>query len=391
MYAWHRDLADAHDSRASASHTSLCLGLMTRWGVLSTGAIANDFTLALAKTPGATRHAVASRSQASADAFAAKHGFAKAYASYEALVADKDVEVVYVATPHSFHCDNVMLCLQAGKHVVCEKPMSVNATQAAKCIELARSKKLFLMEGMWTRFFPTTRAVRKLVQDGAIGKVVSITASLGFKSEPDFNERLFKPELAGGALFDVGIYPALWISAFLGAPTKVTAHATMTESGVDAMTFATFQYPDGVMAQMQCGFRGSLANEVVVVGETGQIRVPRPVQAPESYTILTRQGTEPDPMLIRGKSETVLQPLDPPLIGIAPGYNYVGSQGFTFEVAAVQEAIAQGLTEHPEMPLDETLAMAKVFDDIRAQIGLRYPWDDADSSAAGGAKKQRNA
>jgi len=363
-----------------------------RWGVLSTGAIANDFTQALAKTADATRHAVASRSQASADAFAAKHGFAKAYASYEALVADPEVEVVYVATPHSFHCDNVMLCLQAGKHVVCEKPMFVNATQAAECIELARSKKLFLMEGMWTRFFPTTRAVRKLVQDGAIGKVVSISASLGFKSEPDFNERLFKPELAGGALFDVGIYPALWISAILGAPAKVTAHATMTDSGVDAMTFATFEYADdGVMAQMQCGFTGCLANEVVIVGETGQIRVPRPVQAPESYTMLTRQGTEPDPMLIRGTCETGAQPRDPPLIGIAPGYNYVGSQGFVFEVAAVQEAIAEGLTEHPEMPLDETLAMAKIFDDIRAQIGLRYPWDDEAASMAGGTKKGRTA
>ena len=170
---------------------------MVRWGVLSTGAIVNDFVLALKKTPGAVLHAVASRAQASADDFAAKHGFAKAYEGYEALVADPEVDVVYVATPHAFHCDNILMCLEAGKHVLSEKPMAVSGEQAERCIAKAREKGLFLMEGMWTRFFPTTRAVRKAVAEGEIGQVISITASLGFKSEPEFNERLFRPELAG--------------------------------------------------------------------------------------------------------------------------------------------------------------------------------------------------
>jgi len=238
---------------------------------------------------------------------------------------------------------------------------------------------------MWTRFFPTTRAVRKAVADGAIGKVISMSAALGFKSEPEFNQRLFQPELAGGALFDVGIYPALWISAILGAPDKVTAHAKMMDTGVDAQTFCTFEYASGAMAHLQCGMTGCLANEAIIIGETGIIRVKGPLQAPESYTIVTRQGEEPDPMLIRGKSTTVTEPLDPPHIGIAPGYNFVGSQGFRFEAAAVQEAIGKGLKEHPEMPLSESLAMAKVFDDIRGQIGLKYPWDEDAASA----KRQR--
>ena len=221
-----------------------------KWGVIATGSICNDFTLALKKTPKAVLHACASRTQASADDFAQKHGFAKAYASYEALAADPEVEIVYIATPHAFHCDNILLCLEAGKHVLSEKPMVVNARQAELCMAKAKEKKLFLMEGMWTRFFPVARAIKQAIASGAIGKVVSMTASLGFKSEPHFNPRLFRPELAGGALFDVGIYPALWISMILGPPdiARVTARAKMTESGVDAQTFATFEYPGGAPA-----------------------------------------------------------------------------------------------------------------------------------------------
>ena len=144
------------------------------------------------------------------------------------------------------------MCLDAGKHVLSEKPMVVNAAQAEKCIAKAKEKGLFLMEGMWTRFFPATREIRKLVADGAIGKIVSVSASLGFKSEPEFNDRLFLPELAGGALFDVGIYPALWISMVLGsAPTKVHAHSRMHHTGVDAQTFVTFEYADGAMAHLE--------------------------------------------------------------------------------------------------------------------------------------------
>ena len=240
---------------------------------------------------------------------------------------------------------------------------------------------------MWTRFFPATREIRKLVNEGAIGKVLSVSASLGFKSEPEFNERLFLPELAGGALFDVGIYPALWISMVLGTPEKVTAHSRMHSTGVDAQTFVTFEYDGGAMAHLECSFTGSLPNDVTIVGETGYIRTSRPCQAPEAYTIVTRQGDAPDPMLTRGKSVTVATPHDPPHIGIAPGYNFVGSQGFKFEAAAVQEAIGNGLTEHPEMPLSETLAMAKVFDEIRSQIGLRYPWDEEAAPSAKRARK----
>lgn len=347
-----------------------------KWGVMSTGAISNDFTLALKSTPNAVLHAVASRTQASADAFAQKHGFAKAYASYPELVADAEVQIVYVATPNNFHCEHILMCLEAGKHVLCEKPMSGNAKQAEMCIEKAKEKKLFLMEGMWTRFFPISRAVRKLVSEGAIGKVVSVTASLGFKAETDFNQRLFKPELGGGALLDLGIYTSFWISAILGPPQKVSAHACLLPTGVDSQTFATFQYDSGAMAHFQCGFTGALPNDVTIVGETGYIRISRPMQAPEAYTMVTRQGDTPDPMLLRGKSVTVSEPLDPPHIGVAPGCNFVGSQGLKFEAAAVQEAIEKGLTEHPELPLSESLAMAKVLDEIRSQIGVRFPWDE---------------
>lgn len=257
--------------------------------------------------------------------------------------------------------------------------------------------------------------------------------------------RLFQPELAGGALLDVGIYPAMWISMVLGTPSKVTAHARMAESGVDCHTFATFEYESGAMAHLECSFNACLANEITIVGETGIIKarldavhvtvawrlrvhgahaavahssaclltpalarpcaqVARPPQAPESYVLTTRQGDAFDPLLLRASSVTHTVPLDPPHIAVAPGYNFVGSQGFHFEAEAVQvarkkppprsradpsrpaliqlpcdrtaqDAIGKGLKEHPEMPLSETLAVAKVFDQIRAQIGLVYPWD----------------
>ena len=154
-----------------------------KWGCMSTGAIANDFCRALKLTSNAELQAVASRSQQTADEFKEKHGFACAYDSYEKLAADPSVEIIYIATPHAFHCDNILMCLEAGKHVLCEKPMVVNAAQAERCIAKAKEKRRFLMEGMWTRFFPTTRAVRQLVRDGAIGKVIQVSASLGFKSE----------------------------------------------------------------------------------------------------------------------------------------------------------------------------------------------------------------
>lgn len=360
-----------------------------RWGLLSTGGISNDFALALKKTPRAELLAVASRSQEAADAFAKKHGFAKAYASYEALAVDPDVDIVYVATPNSCHCDNVLMCLGAGKHVLCEKPMVLNARHAEACIAKAKEKGVFLMEGMWTRFFPTTRAVRQLVQDGAIGRVISVTASLGFKSEASFNERLFRPELGGGALMDLGIYAALWISMILGLPKSVTAHASMHPLGVDMQTFCTFTYDSGAMAHLEVGFTGSMPNEVSIVGETGYIKVARPMQAPEAYTIVTRQGEESDPMLYRGRVQTVSTPLDPPHIGLAPGFNYVGAQGLRFQAHAVQEAVEQGKTEHPEMTLSETLANARMFDQIRSQIGLTYPWDEEEEEAAQGMSKRQ--
>ena len=222
-----------------------------KWGVLATGSIANDFTLALKNTQEAVLYAVASRSQESADAFGDKHGFQHKYPTYDALLADAEVEIVYVATPHTWHCELILQCLEAGKHVLCEKPMCCSGSQAQRCIDKAAEKKLFLMEGMWTRFFPATRAIRKAIADGEIGPIVSMTASFGFKGEDDFNARLYKPELAGGALFDVGIYPAMFISMVLGTPQKVSAHAKMTAEGVDAQTFVTFEY-EKVVAQLQC-------------------------------------------------------------------------------------------------------------------------------------------
>lgn len=320
-----------------------------RWGILSTGNIASQFARGLQALPDAELLAVGSRSQASADAFGDTFGVPRRYATYEALAADPDIEAIYIGTPHPFHADNARLCLQAGKAVLCEKPFALNAREAADVIALARERGLFLMEAMWTRFFPAMVKLRELIAEGVIGDVRMLTADFGYRAEFDPKHRTFAPELGGGGLLDVGIYPLSLAFSLLGAPADVVSQVHLGETGVDEQAALVLKYAQGQLALLSCATRTRTPQEAVIAGTKGFIRMPTRWWVPQRFILE-----------LEGQQEQVF---DVPFEG--NGYNY--------EAAEVMRCLREGLTESPIMPLDETLAILRTMDSIRAGWGLVYP------------------
>eukprot|EP01059_Diplonema_ambulator_P019711 TRINITY_DN3334_c3_g1_i1.p1 TRINITY_DN3334_c3_g1~~TRINITY_DN3334_c3_g1_i1.p1 ORF type:complete len:357 (+),score=79.00 TRINITY_DN3334_c3_g1_i1:54-1073(+) len=336
---------------------------MTRWGIISTGKIANDFSLAIKKA-GGVLEAVASRDVGNAKAFGEKLGFKKAYGSYKEVYGDGEVDVVYIATPHSHHYECVMEALEAGKAVVCEKPMCPTLWQTERCIAKAKEKGVFLMEGLWTRFFPVTKMVREVVAS-ELGEIRYVFSSFGFDAGEGRTGRLFEPGLAGGSLLDIGVYPLSWVVMLLGEPESIHANGIITSTGVDEFMTATLRYKNGAVAQVQSSLTCPLTNESHVSAKNGLIQVRAPSHCPDTLEIKRH-----------GVSTTIeTRPLDPPHIGLAPGYNFVGSQGFVYEVEAVQKALKEKKTCCDEMPLEDSLIVARICDEIRKQLNLTYPFD----------------
>jgi predicted dehydrogenase len=323
-----------------------------RWGILGTGAIARQFIEGLRSLPEAEVLAVGSRSEASASEFADERGIPRLYASYDGLAADPDVDVVYVATPHPFHSGNAELCLEAGKAVLCEKPFTVNALEAERVVELARDRGLFLMEGMWTRFFPLMEKVRRLVSEGAIGEVRMLNVDFGFRTELDPASRLFDPALGGGALLDVGVYCVSLASMILGKPSGSVGLSHLGETGVDEQASMVLKHEEGRLASLSIGIRTATPQEATIMGTEGYLRVHSPWWRPTSMTV-SRPGEE---------GETVEAP--------------VSGNGFNYEAAEVMRCIEAGKTESDIMPLDETLSVMRTMDGIRAAWGLRYPSEE---------------
>lgn len=320
-----------------------------RWGILSTGKIAAKFAEGLAVLPDAELVAVGSRTSAAAEAFGARYGISRRHGSYEALAADPDVDVIYIGTPHPLHKENSLLALQHGKAVLCEKPFTLNAAEAAEVIALAREKRLFLMEAMWMRYIPAIVKVRELLAAGAIGEVRLVAADFGFRAEFDPQSRLFAPELGGGALLDVGIYPLSLAYMVLGAPAHVTGLAHLGTTGVDEQSAFLLRYPAGQLAVLYGANRLETPVEATMMGTAGRIRIHSPMHHPTRLT------------LIRSGHEEEL--LEVPMIG--NGYNY--------EAAEVMRCLRAGELESPVMPLAETLAIMQTMDQLRAQWGLKYP------------------
>lgn len=322
-----------------------------RWGILSTGHIAHQFAIGLQSAKDAKMVAVGSRNQASAEAFAKEFDIPNVHASYEALVNDPDVDAIYIGTPHVFHADNIKLCLNAGKHILCEKPITINSPELESCIALAQEKNLFLMEAMWTRFVPAIVETQKLVASGVIGDIRLIKADFSFYMPIQPEHRAFNPQLGGGALLDVGVYPIWFTTFFLGMPESVQSHAIIGESGVDEQCTMLLSYPSA-SALLSAGITGELRNEAVIKGTKGKIIVQSPFWVPDRITVHI-YGEEAEERHI---------PYD------GNGYNY--------EAEAVHKAINAGKIEHEIVSQAESIATMKMMDAMRHDWGLSYPQED---------------
>jgi predicted dehydrogenase len=325
---------------------------VVRWGILSTGKIARAFANALKDTPGAVLAAVASRDLATAQAFASEFGAGAAYGSYQQLADAQDVDLIYIGTPHPMHFQNALMALHAGKGVLCEKPFTMNLREAEQVVALARSKGLFLMEAMWTRYLPALAEVRRIIASGEIGPVHQVVADFGFKANVGPEHRVFNPALGGGALLDLGIYPLSIAAALLGPVESVRAEAQLGATGVDVQTGFTLRHRGGGMSVCCCSLQARTPCELTVSGERGHVRMNTMFHRAQSVTVVLEDGT----------SRTV----DTPFIG----------NGYVHEVIEAQRCFAAGLVESPGMTHDETLALMGVMDEVRRQVGLGYSADE---------------
>ncbi len=314
-----------------------------RWGLIGSGLIAKAFADDLTVTDSGRVVAIGSRSQESADHFADKFGIPHRHASYEALVADPDVDVVYVATPHPMHLANALLALEAGKPVLVEKAFTMNAGEARELVASARAKGLFLMEAMWTRFLPHIAEVNRLLAAGALGDIVTVMADHGqwFPKDPAF--RLFAPELGGSALLDCGVYPVSFASMVLGKPDKIVALVAPAFTGVDGQTSMLFGFASGAQALLTCTSSARTPVCAVIVGTEARIEIDSLFYAPSSFSLIGRDGN--------------VSCFAPPHKG----------KGLHYEADEVARCLRTGLLESPLMPLDETVAIMETMDTVLAQ------------------------
>jgi predicted dehydrogenase len=321
------------------------------WGIIGTGKIAKAFATGLTVLPEAELAAVGSRTAESAKEFADTFSVPHRHTSYESLANAPDVDVVYVATPNTLHKENSLLCLQAGKAVLCEKPFTINAAEAEIVIQLARRKKVFLMEAMWTRFIPLVGKVRQLLADRVIGDLQILVADLGFWADFDPLHRVFNPQLGGGALLDLGVYSISLASMIFGPPIRITSMAQLGETGVDEQAAVVLGYDQGQLALLYTSLRTDTPAEVILIGTRGRIRIQPPMFRPTKLTLS-----------LTGREDSIIEM---PLEG--NGYNY--------QAAEVMNCLKADKLESDIMPLDETLAIMKTMDQIRVQWGLTYPME----------------
>lgn len=323
---------------------------MIKIGIIGAGRIAGVMAATLQKMDSVCCYAVAARDHARAEAFAEKYGFSKAYGSYEELVQDEAVELVYIATPHSHHCEHIKLCLEHGKHVLCEKSFTVNEGQAKEVLAMAKEKGLLLTEAIWTRYMPMRKTLDDVLESGVIGEPHMLTANLGYLISG--KERIMKPELAGGALLDVGIYPLNFAAMVFGGEVKeIVGSAVLSDLGVDLQNSMTLIYPDGKMAVLNSSAVGLSDRRGVIYGDRGYIEVDN---------INNCEGIRVYDL----------------------GRNLVASyetpeqiSGYEYEVEACIRAIKNGELECTEMPHEETLRMMRWMDELRRQWGMVYPME----------------
>jgi predicted dehydrogenase len=329
-----------------------------RWGVVGPGEIAGDFVAALTAHTDQRVVAVGSRSAERAAAFAARHGIDRAYGSYEELVGDRQVDVVYVAAPHTEHVRLALTAIQAGKHVLVEKPMAVTAAGAQRVLDAAAAAGVFAMEAMWTRYLPQSDVARQLLERGELGAVGLVLAD--FCGGPARGEtgRLLEPALGGGALLDLGVYPVSVASSVLGTPDRVTASGTLGPTGVDVQAGLVLDHPGGAQAVLATGLLGPSPWTASISGADARIEIAAPFWGPSGLRLVSGAGD------VLGEWQD------------ASGR--VGRQGLCYQAAALARYLAEGRLESPLHPNAEAVAVLQTLDDARHRLGYADPeaWSD---------------
>jgi len=323
------------------------------WGIIGLGKIARKFAQDVQVLENATLHAVASRTQEKADAFAQEYAASYAYGSYEALMQCPDLDAIYIATPHVFHYENTVLCLQNKIPVLCEKPFAMNIRQVEEMIRVAKEQDTFLMEALWTRFLPTTLKMLELMENNAIGEVLSVKADFGFKAPLDPEKRIFNQKLGGGSLLDIGIYPVFLALLTLGYPDTIEAIARIGSTKVEEECGMLFNYENGRMAHLHSTVRAKTNTEAFIYGEKGTIHLHSRWHEPTSMSLTNLEGEE--------------QHFD---------FEWK-SNGYHYEAEEVMECLAAGKKESDRMPLDFSLQLIRLLDAVREKAGIHYPdWDE---------------
>ncbi|MFK7922670.1 MAG: Gfo/Idh/MocA family protein [Bacteroidia bacterium] len=320
-----------------------------RWGILATGKIAGKFAAGMQTVENASLQAVGSRSIENANAFAKQYGIETVHTSYEALANDPEVDIIYIATPHPYHHANTLMCLEAGKAVLCEKPIAINAKQTAAMIAKAKEKNVFLMEAMWTRFLPVWVQIKAWLDEGKIGDIMQLNADFGFKAPWNPKNRVLNPELAGGAMLDVGIYPlALAYHIFGEDPIHASTTAHIGTTGVDEQSAYLLGYANGAFANLSSGIQIESSRKATIVGTKGRIVIP-----------LFWKASEVRIEYADGREEYYPFPYE--------------SSGLQYQAVHAMQCLAEGKKESPVMPWSESLRLMKLMDSFRAEWGLKYP------------------
>ena len=322
-----------------------------RWGILGTGFIAGLQTADLIDH-GSLVQAVGSRTLESAREFAARFNILASHGSYEDLVADPDVDVVYISTPHTFHHENALLALNAGKHVLIEKPFTMNAWQAREIVELAESKGLIALEAMWTRYLPHMDRIRELIRSGALGDVRTVIADHNQNLPKDPLHRINNPALGGGALLDLGIYPVSFAFDVFGAPATIRAVASLTGTGVDRQTAMIFEYGDGQQAVLQCALDTAGPNRASIIGTEGRIDIASVWYEPSPFTRYDADGN-------------VVERFDEPVTG----------RGMQYQAREMERLIGARALANDILPPRQSVQVMEALDNVRRQIGLAYDSD----------------
>jgi predicted dehydrogenase len=333
------------------TNRKLMEGKMLRWGILGCGKIAHKFASDMHFAEGSVVTCCASRDEEKSKQFAHKYGISNAYFTYERMLEDTPCDIVYVATPHSHHEQHVLQCLEAGKHVLCEKPMGVNAGQVKRMQQKAKEKGLFLMEAMWTGVLPIMKDIRAVIASGGIGEVRRISADFGFSFPFDAQSRVYNPILAGGTLLDIGIYPLYVAMSILGVPQEIQSFVTKASTGTDSECSIHLHYANGATASLYSAVTCTTPTECTIVGTEGTIRIPSRFHEQSKYLLETKDGVVHERQA--GKK----------------GYGYV------HEIDHVRECLIHGYTESPVLTFNLTHQLTQIMDQIRKQHGIQYPFE----------------